>query len=60
MNEVLISNCHSAQAFIHSVTEGSDENVIIQSNLLSNVQFIITRHISEPSLHHNQKENYMF
>lgn len=41
-------------------TEGSDENVIIQSNLLLNVQVTRTLHVSGPSFHHNQKENYTF
>lgn len=60
MNNVLLSICHGTQAFISRATEGSDENVILQSNLLSNVQVTITLHISGPSLHHNQKENYTF
>ena len=60
MNNVLLSIGHGTQAFISRATEGSDENVILQSNLLSNVQVTITLHISRLSLHHNQKENYTF
>lgn len=60
MNNVLLSVCHGIQAFISRATEGSDENVILQSNLLSNVQVTITLHVSGPSLHHHQKENYTF
>lgn len=56
MNNVLLSICHGAQAFIYRATEGSDENVLMQSNLFSNVQVTITVHVSGPSLHTIKKK----